>query len=124
MAQFDPLMRRETWVFQEIGRDGRGPIWMLADYLYVSYDDNPTRFLEPWANGEMMVTDGPNAFKLIDPANRSTDSAGVLTGYGRVVGFEFVTSRPYEVHAFNDMDCTGVGTLPPLPVGGNRNFDT
>jgi len=122
MAQYDPAMRRETWVFQEIGRDGRGPVWCLADYLFVSYDDDPKRWIEPWPNGEIMVTDGPKAFALIDPAKRGTD-ANNQGGLGRVVGFEFVTSRPYEVHAFNDVDCTGIGQLPNLPIGGNRNND-
>lgn len=125
MAQFDPMMRRETWVFQQIGQDGRGPIWMLADYLFVSYDDDPKRWIEPWPNGEIIVTDGPNGFSLIDPSNRSTDGAG-QPGLGRVVGFEFVTKRPYEVHAFNDFDAFNNGTqLPVIPPGsGNRNYDT
>lgn len=93
MASFDPLQKLETWVFQQVKSDDQGrPVYRRCNYNYVQYDGNPDRFIEPRSLSERID------FLSCQIYTAKTD------GGGPVVGFEYVTSRPYEVHSFDDVD--------------------
>ena len=92
MAQFDPALKREWWVMQEIGQQGGKPVYRRLRYNFVSYDDDPGRFVEPISNDNIVVSAGSKAEQVVV----------VQTDFGRVAGFEFFTSRPFEVHSFDD----------------------
>jgi hypothetical protein len=110
MANFDPVLRRETWLFQEIGQQPKGKvIYRCLPYMLVSYDNDPVQYVEPRPADDFVnvsANDGTttgNAGRAINP---STD------GLGRVGGIQFVTRRPFEVFAYNDVDAaTNIGQL-------------
>lgn len=113
MAQFDPTQRRETWLFQELGPDGvtGKPVYRALKYVLVSYDGSPDLVIEPIPPDEVLRsndalgTTAGNGFKLIDPR---------VDGLGRMAGIQLFTSRPFEVHAFDDVDAVNnLGQLPP-----------
>lgn len=99
MAQYDPAMRKETLLFQEVGRQGRNtPVYKQLPYVLVSYDGDPVQVLEPLpVDTRVRSNDAANtaACRVIDP---------VADGLGRVEAVRFFTSRPYEVFGYNDVD--------------------
>jgi len=101
MANYDPKMRNETWLFRQIDRtsDGR-PVYRRVRFNYVQYDDNPARVLEPVTEAAMFATLDGNA-RILDP---QTD------GNGRVVGFEFLpNSRIGDSIALDDYNAAVEG---------------
>lgn len=111
MAQYDPSLRRETWLFKEIGRQGKkNPIYKRLGYILVSYDGDPVHYLEPCPVDQtvaVIANDGTttgNGCRVIDP---------VADGLGRMSAQQFFTGRPFEVFAYNDVDAAGnLGQLP------------
>lgn len=117
VTQMDPTTKLEWWLFQKVGfgpptPGGRGskgtPIYKRLPYNLVSYDGDPTQYIEP-ANMSSFVKvfDGPNGTTFGDPINPLTD------GSGRVVGCLFYDKRPFEVFSYNDVDvANNLGQLP------------
>jgi hypothetical protein len=94
MAQFDPRLRRETWLFQRVGTDpGDKPIYRRLGFNMVSYDNSPDRFIEPVSIG----ADGVNA---ISPSVTTIDT--IAQEAGAIAGIEYFDARPFEVHSFGD----------------------
>ncbi len=116
MAQYDPTQRRETWLLQEIGMQPRGKkVYRALSYVLVSYDNDPVQYIEPSPVDETQnvtandQTLNGNYGRQINPA---TD------GLGRVSDFLFVTRRPFEVFAYNDVDAANnLGQLPDVIPG-------
>jgi len=93
MANFDPAMRRETWLFQELGKDvGNKPIYRRMGFNLVSYDGSPDMVIEP--------VSAAYGVDLTNPSVATIDN--VTQDAGAVVGFQTFQARPYEVHAFGD----------------------
>lgn len=103
MAQFDPLQRRETWLFQEMCRDVNTsePVYRALQYVLVSYDGDPQQYIEPVPIDEVIKsnlvdsTNSGNGYKPVDPRNE---------GIGRVVAFKMFGARPFEAFSLNDFD--------------------
>lgn len=92
MADFDKAQRRETLVFQEIGRENGKPLNRRMQFNLVTYDGDPNRYIEPRPASDFL--DAVNAEPRVLRA--------MADGVGVIEGFEFYTARPYAVHAFND----------------------
>jgi hypothetical protein len=87
---FDPDTRRETWLFQEMYRDsGNRPVYRRLSYNLVEYDGDPDKYIEPVS----MQSEDEMPFD----ARTSGDP-------GAMVRFEIYTSRPFELHSFNDFN--------------------
>jgi hypothetical protein len=106
--QCDPLTKRETWLFQEIGRanggpagSGGAPLYRRLQYNLVSFDGDPTQYLEPAASA------GDFTRSLVDGSATPIDPR--VDGCGLIVGFQFCTARPFEVFALNDFDAVNNG---------------
>lgn len=109
--QCDPTTKVEIWLFQKIGSfpPGRAgannvkPLYRRLPYNLVSYDGDPTQYIEPATHGDFnKVLDGSG-----DPLDPRTAGA-CLVG-----GFQFYDARPFEVFALNDLDVAGnLGQLP------------
>ncbi len=83
MAAFDPTQRRETWVFQRTGikgRDGK-PCLKRAEFIWVEYDDEPERLLEPRSHVEKFH----DVDTFGNPVVPETDGTVIA-------GFEFIDS--------------------------------
>lgn len=92
---FDKTTRRETRLLQELYRDGKGrPVYRMLNYAFVEYDGDPDRYLEPLP----VLRYGPD--------ERITDAVG--DGAGLIVGFEYFVGRPFEVHAFDDVNASNL----------------
>lgn len=93
MAQFDPLMKRETWVFSQHPASGNGTrekIWQRRGFNFVSYDGNPDRYIEP-VNMEQQMSERCSI----------NDQKPAKVGMGSVVGFEFIDGAAYlDIHQF------------------------
>lgn len=90
---FDPLQKRETWIFQEIGRTAMGkPFYRRMGFNLVNYDGSPDQFIEPVSAGYHVVLTAANVLTV---DNTMLDS-------GAVNGMMYVTARPFEVHSFGD----------------------
>lgn len=117
MAQYDPAMRREIWLFQEIARHNkRGRILKRLGYVLVSYDDDPQQFVEPVPADPFIALNAPDGTntgsgcRVIDPR---------VDGLGRIADFRFFNARPFEVVAFNDVDAANnIGQLQNLDSMG------
>jgi hypothetical protein len=94
MAQFDPKLKRETWLFQKVRvKDSLNrQCLQLLPFRFVEYDEDPNRFIEP-ANHEEW---GLNHARGFAPFVPMTDGAGVCAS---IETFE----RPplAEVHEFH-----------------------
>lgn len=109
--QMDPTTKVEIWLFQKIGVVGGGraggnnrtPQYRRLPYNLVSYDGDPTQYIEPATHGDFnKVLDGSG-----DPIDPRTAGACV------VAGFQYYDGRPFEVFALNDLDVAGnLGQLP------------
>jgi hypothetical protein len=89
MAQFDSTMKRETWVFQQIGKDERHqPLMKRLPFNFVEYDGDPARVIEPVSEGTQVCTFGPNSIVPVAGVN-----AGVC------VGFEIIEGNPFQAFA-------------------------
>ena len=106
----DPATKLETWLFQKIGTMPAGPggsgqpIYRRLPYNLVSFDGDPTQYIEPdSASGDFWrILDGTAV--PIDPR---------AEGCGMVSGFRFFDARPFEVFAYNDVDvANNLGQLP------------
>jgi len=92
---FSTQSRRETRLLQEIYRDATNrPVYRMLEYCLVEYDGNPDRYIEPL----------PVPYVTTDEVQEP-----VYDGVGQIVGIEYATSRPFEVHAFNDWDAAANG---------------
>ena len=92
MLEFDPTQRLEYWCFQEIGRSADNkPIYRRMGFNLVGYDGDPDLVMEPVNQEALVDLTNPNV-ATIDP---SADG-------GRIGGFRFFDSRPYEAQSFND----------------------
>lgn len=105
----DPTLKREIWLFQEIGLSGgrKGtPLYRRLPYNLVSWDGDPTQYIEPVnASGDFVRGIGEtNVGAPLDPR---------VDGAGLVAGFQFCKARPFEVFSLNDLDVAGnLGQLP------------
>lgn len=103
--QADPTTKLETWLFQQVATTQHGkPIYRRLAYNLVSFDGDPTQYVEPAPSGGSFVRslDGTG-----DPIVPGTE------GTGRVVGFQFCQARPFECFAINDVDAANnLGQLP------------
>ncbi len=116
----DPALRVETWLFVEIGQQPKHqPVYRCLPYVLVSYDGDPTQYVECSPVDETMSVIGPQdctasgalGHKLVNPA---------VDGLGRVGFFRFVTKRPFETFAYNDVDAANnLGQLPTVDSKGN-----
>lgn len=94
MAQFDPYLRRETWVFQQIGTDPRGtPLYRRMGFNLVSYDGSPDKWIEP-------ISIGADGVNTVSPNVTTIDIAGREAGV--IAGFEYYGARPFEAQSFGD----------------------
>lgn len=102
--QCDPLTKRETWLFQQVGMAGNVPLYRRLKYNLVSFDGDPTQYVEPdAATGDFIrVLDGTGS--PLDPR---------VDGIGLVAGFQFCSARPFEMFSLDDVDVTNnLGQLP------------
>ncbi len=115
----DPALRVETWLFVEVGQQPkRQPIYRCLPYVLVNYDNDPQQYLEPSPPDEQ--------YALIGPADVSANGAlshkrinPAVDGLGRVGFFRFVTKRPFETFAYDDVDAaTNIGQLANLDARG------
>jgi hypothetical protein len=89
MAQFDSTLKRETWVFQQIGKDERGrPITKRLPFNWVEYDGEAARYLEPVSEGFQAATHNNNTLVPVPGTN-----AGVC------VGVEIIEGNPFPAFA-------------------------
>lgn len=96
MAQYDPALRVETWVFFEIGKIGRKPVYKRAGFNYVSYDGDPERMIEPVNKDGQVLSSAPSgtySHQMLRPTQH----------FGQVGNFEILRGRPSEVHNFSDL---------------------
>jgi hypothetical protein len=94
MANFDPALKREIWCFQRLGRQGGHAVYRRLGYNMVSYDDDPTFYIEPVNETNSVDLFGVN----------STDNCkqiDAVTDFGRVMRFEYFDGRPFEGIAIN-----------------------
>ena len=94
MDQFDPALRRETWLFQNIGNQNNQPVYRCLKYMLVSYDNDPVQVIEPWPMEDFLQIQN-NSLNVVTPRS---------DGLGRVVGFQFFDRRPFEVLSLDDFD--------------------
>lgn len=109
--QCDPTTKLETWIFQKIGTAGGGqagaggskPVYRRLPYNLVSFDGDPTQYLEPAALSDFArVLDGTGI--PIDPR---------VDGATNIVGILYCDARPFEVFCMNEVDVAGnLGQLP------------
>ena len=100
MANYDPALRRETWVFQRLtirSHKNHGPrCFRRAGYKWVHYDGSPDRLLEP-------VNAVPGFYGLLNgwskPVNPEVDGTAII-------GFEFTDTRYFNdgVHRFDTLE--------------------
>ena len=76
---FDPATRRTTRILME-SRENDKPVFRMAKYMFVSYDGDPDRYIEP--------------------VPQNVDGTGFASEI--IVGMEVFGRRPYEVHSFDD----------------------
>jgi len=104
----DPAQKVEIWLFQEVGRTRghRGkPTYRRLPYNLVRFEGNPTEYVEPACQSDFV--------KLIDGSGDPIGFATQGDGFGRVVEMRTFKARPFEfAFAYNDVDCSGIGTLP------------
>lgn len=117
MSQFDPVQKREWWLFQQVGNDPfdrHKPIWKCLRYCLVSYDGDPQRWIEPSSNEEIVNTISTSVSTGTGGASGAHKVLKAIEdGQGLIAGIEYFTKRPYEVHAFDDVDAaTNLGQLP------------
>ena len=97
MAQFDPKMRRETRLLQELYRDGSGrPVYRMLPYCFVEYDGNPDRYIEALPAGGR-----------VDP-DLTLRNSPITDGVGQIVGFEYFRGRPFEAFSMDDFDAASL----------------
>ena len=90
MANFDPLLRRETWCFQRIGRQAGHSVYRRLGFNLVSYDDDPQQWIEP-----------VNENNFIDTLGQTNVQFDPQTDFGRVVRFEYFDgAMPFQGMAF------------------------
>lgn len=88
---FESTTRRETRLMKELFRDRGRPVFQMLSYCLVEYEGDPDRYIEPLPDGggrHISTTD-----QMLNP---------LTLGLGQIVGFEYFTARPFEVHAFDD----------------------
>ena len=79
MAEFDPAMKAETWIFEIIGKDAKGrTMYRRLPYNKVEYDGDPECVMEPVAGAGFKETS----------ADLLTPKPGITEGY--CIGFEIV----------------------------------
>ncbi|HYE89034.1 MAG TPA: hypothetical protein VEA16_21940 [Vicinamibacterales bacterium] len=101
MAQFDPSLRRETWLFQELFAENGRKVYRRLGFNLVQYDGDPEKYIEPRPPSDVLeLIDEPD---IIDARTQ---------GVGVVADFEFYTARPYPVHNFGDSDSLDVDGAP------------
>ncbi len=116
----DPLLRVETWLFVEIGQQPKHqPVYKCLPYVLVSYDGDPTQYVEPTPADEsypgLICPNDATASGTINH-KRATPN---LDGLGRVGFVRFVTKRPFETFAWDDVDAANnLGQLPVLDSRG------
>lgn len=117
MAQFDPAQRRETWLFKEIRQQPKGKkVYQCLGYVLVSYDNDPQQYVE--------ITPVDETLAVVVPDGTLTGNHGKaivpnVDGLGSVSDFLFVTRRPFEVFAYNDVDAANnIGQLDTLDARG------
>jgi hypothetical protein len=95
MADFDPLQRVETWLFQQTNGGKGKPVYRRLPYNLVSYDGLPARVLEP-----------RNATEYADLVGNCTvfDNQTQV----RIGGIEYVTTRPYPMFAIDDLNAAAI----------------
>lgn len=106
----DPTTKIETWIFQRIGtaplgQGGSGqPVYRRLPYNLVSFDGDPTQYVEPdSASGDFWRTIDGTCIP-IDPR---------AEGCGMVASVLYVDARPFEMFAYNDVDVVNnLGQLP------------
>lgn len=120
-TQCDPTTRLETWLFQEIGRAGNAKggrkVFQQLPYVLVSYDGDPQQFVEPLPVDDFVTCAGAQdasatgrMFGRIVPA---------VDGLGRMSDILYVTKRPFETFAYNDVDAANnIGQLSNLDSMG------
>ena len=94
MAQFDPKLRIETWVMQEVAKDAKQrPTFRRLGFNLVEYDGNPDRYIEPRPLADRYDPSlSTRDAKLLDPVNDGR----------RMVGIEIQTGQRHnEVHQFD-----------------------
>lgn len=91
MASYDPLLKREYWVFHKVGIEKGLPLYRRAAFNLVSYDGDPELMVEPI-----------NVGYLIDPVTPNTQIINNMElDNGAIAGFLFIDSQQlYEVQAF------------------------
>ncbi len=93
MADFDPKLKRETWLFQQTNlKDGYGrPCMKRLGFNLVEYDGIPELHVEP-VNCEQLVTSSEDP-EIVDP---------YIDGTGVVARIEVVEGEPFsELMEFN-----------------------
>jgi hypothetical protein len=103
MANFDPLMRRETWCFQRNSAktyDGKECMQLLP-FKFVEYDGSPDRYIEPvnlapYHKAALGSAAPANMFEPVNPMVDGTVVSGfeifdsVSTLFGGVHRFGFI----------------------------------
>lgn len=95
MSQFDPALRRETWLFREQFSENGRPVYKRLGFNFVEYDGDPARVIEPVSDVQFTKDAGANGgdFDILDPT--ATDN-------GNFVGFEVINQQAWnEVQQFN-----------------------
>lgn len=104
MANFDPMLRKETWCFQRMGKQGGHSVYRRLAFNLVSYDDDPVQWIEP-VNSDNFVDVLGGTGQVFDPT----------TDFGRVVRFEYFDgSMPFQGVSFGadvNVDALGPGAL-------------
>jgi hypothetical protein len=106
----DPTTKLEYWLFQRIGTAPAGPggssgqpTYRRLPYNLVSFDGDPTQYIEPdAASGDF--------FRTLEGTGQPIDPR--TDGVGMVAGFLFFDKRPFEVFSYNDFDAATTGMLP------------
>jgi len=80
---FDPSLRKETRLLQELYRDNvtGKPVYRMMEFCLVQYGDDPDRYVEM-----LPINDAVDNF-VPDP---------LVDGMGQIAGFETFNSNPYE----------------------------
>lgn len=98
----NPLSRRETRLFSQIGQGaGRTKVYRPLKYALVSYDGDPTSYIEPLSVGGDAVLSVMNG--QFRPNVPST------SGYAQISGAQFLQGRPFPAFAYDDVDLAGLG---------------
>ena len=73
MAQYDPALKVETWLFKDVGRQNGERIFQRMKFNFVQYDNDPDRsWIEP-VNFAGELKDGTSEAYLLDPSRGSTE---------------------------------------------------